>query len=334
MLLKNVSAAYNNLENFITDSTTSDWYLKQLESNIPYEHNKSQNYIRFGQYMPPSCSFSSLAMFSNISKRSFPFVVKFDANTSIGIQTIVVNSASDFKNVYFAYKTLGCSQGIVQEFIQGNEYTVTVLVGKQNWVTLGTACDYKKQFENDQGLNTFGLGSISPAPVVHDQTVEILNNVVEILRREFDYQGLLSCQFIVDSSDQLWLLEHNARVCDPEFQSMAELVDVSLALEQCRKGDYIEQPTIQNKRAVTVGLIHQEWPVTQPEMIDIDLTSLDFRIWKNHGHWSKNLYWGSITNSGDGSYKDLADEIYNWLNKQSIGPYRYRKDIGQIKMQI
>jgi len=329
MKLQNVSAAYNNLENFITDPTIANWYLAQLGSNIPHEHNKSQNHIRFGQYMPPSCSFSSLATFANISKRSFPFVVKFNANTSIGIQTIVVNSASDFKNVYFASKTLGSSQGIVQEFIQGNEYTVTVLVGKQNWVTLGTACDYKKQFENDQGLNTFGLGSISPAPVVHDQTVEIINNVVEILRREFDYQGLLSCQFIVDSNNQLWLLEHNARVCDPEFQSMAELVDVSLALEQCCKGDYIEQPTIQNKCAVTIGLIHQDWPVAQPEMIDIDLDSLDFRIWKNHGAWSKNLYWGSITNSGDQSYTELANEIYSWLATQNTQPYRYRKDIGQ-----
>ena len=329
MKLQNVSAAYNNLENFITDPTIANWYLAQLGSNIPHEHNKSQNHIRFGQYMPPSCSFSSLATFANISKRSFPFVVKFNANTSIGIQTIVVNSASDFKNVYFASKTLGSSQGIVQEFIQGNEYTVTVLVGKQNWVTLGTACDYKKQFENDQGLNTFGLGSISPAPVVHDQTVEIINNVVDILRREFDYQGPLSCQFIVDSSNRLWLLEHNARVCDPEFQSMAELVDVSLALEQCCKGDYIEQPTIQNKCAVTIGLIHQDWPVAQPEMIDIDLDSLDFRIWKNHGAWSKNLYWGSITNSGDQSYTELANEIYSWLATQNTQPYRYRKDIGQ-----
>jgi phosphoribosylamine-glycine ligase len=329
MKLENVSAAYNNLEHFITDPTISDWYLTQLVSNIPHEHNKSQNYIRFRQYMPSSCSFSSLTDFANLSKRSFPFVVKFDANSSIGIQTIVVNSASDFKNVYLASQALGCSQGIVQEFIQGNEYTVTVLVGKHNWVTLGTACDYKKQFENNQGLNTFGLGSISPAPVIHDQTVEILNNIVEILRREFDYQGPLSCQFIVDSANRLWLLEHNARPCDPEFQSMAELIDVSSALEQCRNGDYIDPPVIQNKRAVTIGLIHQDWPAAQPDPIDIGLASSDFRIWKNNGAWSKNLYWGSITNSGDQSHKDLANEIYTWLNAQPIAPYRYRKDIAQ-----
>ncbi len=331
--LENISAAWNNLARFITDPTISDWYLTQVLSNNPYEHDKSQNYIRFGQHMPSSCSFSSLSAFASIAKRSFPFVVKFDAHSSLGIQTVVVNSAADFKNVYFASKALECSQGIVQEFIQGNEYTVTVLVGAHNWVTLGSACDYKKQFENNQGLNTFGLGSISPAPVVHDQTVEILNDVIEILRREFDYQGLLSCQFIVDSNNKLWLLEHNARICDPEFQSMAELVDVSLALEQCKNGEYIQQPTIKNKRAVTVGLIHQDWPVSQPEMIDIDLTSSEFRIWKNHGAWSKNLYWGSITNSGDQNYEDLATKIYNWLNKQTISPYRYRKDIGQLSIR-
>lgn len=329
MQLKNASAANNALDYFIKDPAVSDWYLKQLKSNIPHEHNKIQNYLRFSKYMPRSNSFLSLNDFATLKKPNFPFVVKFNAGSGIGIQTIIVNSASDFKNVYLASKTLGCSQGIVQEFIQGNEYTVTILVGKHNWVMLGTACDYKKQFENNHGLNTFGLGSISPAPAIHDQTVDTLNNVVEILQNEFDYQGPLSCQFIVDSNNRLWLLEHNARVCDPEFQSMAELVNASLALKQCYDGDCIEQPEIQNKQAVTVGLIHQDWPVAQPEMADIELADSDFKIWKNHGLWSKNLYWGSITNSGTQSYKDLASKIYAWLITQNIQPYRYRKDIGQ-----
>lgn len=329
MLLKNISASNMALDSFMKDPSLSDWYTQQLFSNAPHERRKSQNYLLFKKYLPKSKLFWSLTELINLSESNFPFVVKFDSDSVLGFQTIIVNSAADFKNVYFASKELNASQGVIQEFISGNEYTVTVLVGKHNWVTLGTACDYKKQFENDQGLNTFGLGSISPAPVVHDQTVEIINNVVEILRREFDYQGPLSCQFIVDSNNRLWLLEHNARVCDPEFQSMAELVDASLALEQCCKGDYIEQPTIQNKRAVTIGLIHQDWPAAQPDPIDIGLASSDFRIWKNYGAWSKNLYWGSITNSGDQSHKDLANKIYTWLNTQPISPYRYRKDIAQ-----
>ena len=329
MLLKNISAANMALDSFMTDPSAANWYATQIISNACHERRKSQNYLLFKKYLPESKLFWSLAELTNLSQSAFPFVVKFDSDSVLGFQTVIVNSAADFKNVYFASNELNASQGVVQQFISGNEYTVTVLVGKHNWVTLGTACDYKKQFENNQGLNTFGLGSISPAPVVHDQTVEIINNVVDILRREFDYQGPLSCQFIVDSNNRLWLLEHNARVCDPEFQSMAELVDGSLALEQCCNGDYIEPLTIQNNRAVTVGLIHQNWPVAQPEMIDIGLTSSHFKIWKNHGLWSKNLYWGSITNSGDQSYTELANEIYSWLATQNTQPYRYRKDIGQ-----
>ena len=329
MLLKNISSSSRALDSFMTDPSTADWYLEKLFTNRFCEYSKSQNYLLFKKYLPESILFCSFSELVKLSARNFPFVVKFDSDSLVGIQTVIVNSAADFKNVYFASKELNASQGVIQEFISGNEYTVTVLVGKHNWVMLGTACDYKKQFENDQGLNTFGLGSISPAPVVHDQTVEILNNVVKILRKEFDYQGPLSCQFIVDSNNRLWLLEHNARVCDPEFQSMAELVDASSALEQCCNGDYIEPPVIQNKRAVTIVLVHQNWPEVQSDLVDIDLTSSDFRIWKNHGDWSKNLYWGSITNSGDQSHKDLADEIYSWLKNQHIAPYRYRKDIAQ-----
>ena len=329
MQLKNASAANNALDQFIKNPTISNWYLKQIVSNIPHEHDKIKNYLRFGKHMPQSKVFLSLNELATLVKPPFPFVVKFNAGSGTGIQTIIVDSACDFKNVYLTAKTLNCSTGIVQEFVLGHEYTVTVLVGRHNWAMLGTACDYKRQFENNQGLNTFGLGSISPAPAVHNQTTEMVDNVVEILRKEFDYQGPLSCQFIVDANNKLWLLEHNARVCDPEFQSMAELIDPSLALEQCSNGDYIDHPVVKNKRAVTVSLVHQDWPTAQAEIIDIDLTSSDFRIWKNHGHWSKNLYWGSITNSGNQSYSQLANEIYSWLSTQNTQPYRYRKDIGQ-----
>lgn len=329
MQLKYASAANNALDHFITDPIISDWYLKQIMVNVPHEHDKIQNYLRFSKYMPASWSFLSLPSFVALEKPSFPFVVKFNTSSSVGNQTIIIDSERDYKNLYHTVNTLDCNQGLVQQFIQGKEYTVTVLVGKYNWAMLGTACDYKKQFENNQGANTFGLGSISPANLLHDQTFDVINDVVEILRKEFDYRGPLSCQFIVDTANKLWLLEHNARVCDPEFQSMAELVNLSQALEQCSKEEYIVPPVIRPNRAVTIALIHQDWPVAQSKMVDIELVDCKFSVWKNHGQWSNNLYWGSITNSGDKSYAELADEMYAWLAQQNVQPYRYRKDIGQ-----
>lgn len=329
MRLENISAGNHALSQFLTDSMVTDWYLEKLRQNVAREFSKSQNYILLRRYMPPSVGFYSLAELANLMKAPVPFVVKFDAKTTLGIQTVVVNSSADFKQVYQSFQTLNCNTGIVQQFVQGHEYTVTVLVGKQNWATVGTACDYKKQFDNDLGLNTFGLGSISPAPELHPETQSMIAGVVDTLRSEFDYQGLLSCQFLVDTDNKLWLLEYNGRICDPEFQSMAELVDPTESLIQCQRGEWIDQPMIQNKQAVTIGLVHQSWPAPQPETADIELANPEFRIWRNHGEWSKNLYWGSVTASGSGSYSAVADSIYQWLSTQQVAPYRYRTDIGK-----
>lgn len=329
MKLEYISSACHALQQLISDPDISSWYADTILKNVSIERAKSSNYKRFSQFTPPSKIFLNVAELAELLNRPAPFVVKFDTSFT-GIQTVIVKSRADVKQVYFVAKITNCCQGIVQDYINGREYTTTILVGKHNWVTLGTACDYKKQFENNIGLNTFGLGSTAPCADVHPGDFAIVENVVVQLQKEFDYRGPLSCQFIVDDSNKIWLLEYNARFCDPEFQSTVELVDASRALIQCKNDLFIEQPTIANKRSVTIGLIHTEWPTPQATFSDLQLKHDVFKIRKNHGSWSNNLYWGSITNSGTNTHEELANEIYQWLELQQIFPYRYRKDIGKI----
>jgi len=331
MNLANLTSGATALNYLASGTDLFDWYLKTYDINKPYESSKSQDYDRFGEHMSLSEKFKSLTELSALITQPFPFVIKFDIATISGLKTIVVNSKSDVAQIFNVVKEFNCSQGIVQQFVRGKEYTVTVLVGKHNWVTVGTACDYKKQFENNIGLNTSGLGSISPCPWVHSNTTHIINQIVTKLRHTVDYTGFLSCQFLVDTNNKLWLIENNYRICDPEFQSMIELSNPITAMTQCRDGQIIDQLVMaSNTRAVTISFIHQHWPDRlQLSDADIALNHPRFKIWKN-SFFSK-YFWGSITNSGHKTYSELADEMYQWLATQHVAPYRYRTDIGKEK---
>jgi len=326
--LTSVGAEQAALQSITHGTDLFEWYLKTYKTNHRYEPSKSQDYDRFSAHIPPSKKFKSLTELSTLTTQPFPFVIKFDVDTLSGLKTIVINNKSDLAQIFVVVNTFNCSQGIVQQFVHGKEYTVTILVGKHNWVTVGTACDYKKQFENNIGLNTSGLGSISPCPWVHDNTTHMINQIVNKMRSTVDYTGFLSCQFLVDHNNKLWLVENNYRICDPEFQSMMEISNPITAMTQCRDEQVIDQPIMAaNTRAVTISFIHQNWPTQQFEATDIGLIHSGFKIWKSN--YPPGVFWGSITNSGDNTYSELADEMYQWLATQHVAPYRYRTDIGK-----
>lgn len=329
------TSAYQSLHSLVGDQVDLAWFVERIESHNHLESNKSISYDLMVQNqipIPRSKKFSNDQELSQLRNQTMPFVVKFDTPITLGIQTTIVNTPADLAVVAEASNRFNVHSGIVQEFVQGYEFTVTVLVGQHNWVSIGTAKDYKKQFDNDQGANTFGMGSISPAPSVHSDADQIVDNIVKILRKQEDYLGFLSCQFIANDSG-IWLLEYNTRFCDPEFQSMIELLDLSLieSLKQCQSRQYITQPNIaQNKNAVTISIVHKDWPKwIAPVKMSMDSTQ--FRIWRNHH--PNNVWWGTVTNSGVTSYQDLAKELYQWLDSQSIEPFRYRFDIGQATPQ-
>lgn len=328
-LLKKYSSRADELSQWLGEKTLSNQKF-ELSKSINYQHS-----IATQIPMPSSVEFSSLAELSQLMKRDFTFVVKFDTLICLGTQTIVVNSSTDFNDVIKFSQQTNARQGIVQQFVAGKEYTVVVLVGKNNWVKLGTAVDYKKQLDGNQGLNTFGMGSTSPCTYVASETDQIIDQVVQVLQQQ-GFVGPLSCQFILEPSGKLWLLEWNTRFCDPETQSIVECLDhtTARAIEQLVDGQHIDQPAIHNQNAVTVVLAHQDWPKPQPSRADLVLDPNPFKVYQCFGRWSQNLYWGSITNSGTADHAKLAGEIYDFLATQNTAPYRYRLDIAANQPQI
>lgn len=329
------TGAYQALKSFVADQVDLNWFLDCIHNYNFLESNKSTAYDFLKQNgipIPESQKFNDLQQLRKLLQQPVPYVVKFDTAITLGTQTVVVRTSKDAMSVLLTADKLKVTTGLVQRFVSGYEFTVTVLVGAHNWVQIGTAQDYKKQFENNQGANTFGMGSLSPAPHTHSQADLWINNIVQLLRQHHDYRGFLSCQFIANTNG-IWLLEYNTRFCDPELQSMLELLDQSFvqSLTQCQQNNFMQAPVIDmSKRAVTVSLVHQDWP-KHVNGQTLDLQSDQYRLWRNQH--TNCVWWGTVTNAGNQSYQQLADQLYQWLRTQSLGPFRYRTDIGRVYPQ-
>jgi phosphoribosylamine--glycine ligase len=339
MSLSQNNCAGAALENFLIHHSNngfelSAWLYKLNISNHPLEGKKTLAYhllSRQGIPIPQSKIFLNHDQLRDQMQRSYPFVVKFDTQNMLGLQTVIVNNELDCVTVWQNSEFIKSCSGIVQDFCVGREYTVTVLVGNHNWIDLGSAVDFKKVNDHNQGANTFGLGSLAPCNYVATSTHDIIDQVVFELQRKCRYQGVLSCQFLLDTVGHLWFLEYNTRFCDPEFQSMLPSLSTDLitSLEQLQNNTPISPVTYNAINAVTVGLIHQDWPTPQPQRTSISLTHDKFDIIKMQGQWDYNTYWGSITNTGTDSHQQLSQEIYNWLDTVDVAPYRHRKDIAK-----
>jgi phosphoribosylamine-glycine ligase len=294
------------------------------------EHNKTDMYTWLtaaGVRMPFSRVWTEAK--DIVTTKTFPFVVKQDTAVTLGIQTVIVKNKSDLSEVLKSILFTKCNSGLIQDYITGTELTVTLLVGASNYQVVGAARDYKKQFENDIGLNTSGMGSVN---VLHlsDEVLAQCGSTVNAFRSRYGYRGFLSCQFIIDTAGVPWLMECNNRLCSPEFQSMAVNLPVNFGeCLQCALTDnVIPSIVLTNLNSVTVGFLHKGWPTPQLTRDQINLTDSKFELALNLGQWDYNCYFGTLTCSGTESHAQLAKNIYNYLSSKDVTPYRYRTDIG------
>ena len=330
--LAHVNSAYLALSNMLSANGVS-LVLENYLSTYQLERSKSQDYVwltNLGVPIPPSDLWDDTRTLVDLITTKLPCVVKQDTGKTLGIQTTVVKSIKDLPHVIKSLQYSTNRSGIVQQYIGGQELTVTVLVGDQNWSLIGAARDYKKQFENNQGLNTFGLGSTN-LNQVPSNILELVDQLVICYRQKYQYRGFLSCQFITNNAQQVWLLECNTRLCDPEFQSMAINLpnNIEHFVTQALTGETISNYQLGSSNSVTIGLVNQDWPDLQLTRADLDLSDCPFVFLPNRHTGDNNCYLGSITNSGTDSHKTLATQIYQYLATVQVAPYRYRTDIAQ-----
>lgn len=157
---------------------------------------------------------------------------------------------------------------VVEEFLKGIELSVFVLTDGNDYKVLPSAKDYKRIGEGDSGLNTGGMGSVSPVPFADQAFLDkvesrIIKPTVDGLKKDnIPYKGFIFIG-LMNVDGEPFVIEYNVRMGDPETESVlvrieSDLVDLleGVANEDLATRSY----TVTNKTAATVMIVSGGYP--------------------------------------------------------------------------
>lgn len=277
-----------------------------------------------------------------------PYVLKADglaAGKGVVILNTFQEAKTELKSMLLDEKFGNASKTVViEEFLDGIELSVFVLTDGKNYKVLPTAKDYKRIGEGDTGLNTGGMGAISPVPFADKDFMnkieaQIVKPTVEGLKKDnLPYKGFIFIGLIKVGDDPK-VIEYNVRLGDPETEVVIpriknDLIDVFEAVGN-QTLDSIDLE-LDERTATTVmtvsggypGPYHKGKPIVGIDDISDSLVFHAGTTLDADGHVTTNGGRVMAITSFGKDFKEALNISYKNVEKLTFEGMNYRKDLG------
>jgi phosphoribosylamine--glycine ligase len=303
------------------------------------------------KYGIPTAAFGTFSNFEEakayIEEQGAPIVVKADG-LALGKGVVVaetVEQAVEAAREMLLDNKFGDSGArvVIEEFLEGEEFSLFALVNGNQFYILPTAQDHKRAFDGDQGPNTGGMGAYAPVPHISQSVVDTaVDTIVKpilagMIAEERPYLGVLYAGLILTDQGPK-VIEFNARFGDPETQIILPRLTSDLAQNI---DDILHKRTTQLTwldSGVTLGVVvasngyplDYEKGVVLPAKTEGDITTYyaGARFAENSRALLSNggrVY--MLVTTAD-TVQEAQEKIYSELKKQDTTGLFYRTDIG------
>lgn len=276
-----------------------------------------------------------------------PYVLKADG-LAAGKGVLILHDLEEAKielSEMLTHKKFGSASAkvVIEEFLDGIEMSSFVLTDGENYVILPNAKDYKRIGEGDKGLNTGGMGAISPVPFADTlflSKVEerVIKPTINGLKKDkIPYVGFIFIG-LIKVNNEPFVIEYNVRMGDPETEVViprikSDLVDLFLATAEKKLAGFDLE--IDERTATTVMLVAGGYPEDYEKGKEIfGLENVEGSLVFHAGTTMKNdkvLSNGgrviAVTSFGD-NISEALKKSYENINKICFESMNYRKDIG------